>query len=146
MKKCISIVLSALMLVGLLLMLPQGSVSAKELQPTVNGVAPNDWSGGTEVPVDLTLNPAPDWLDLKSAGVKVTEATTICHDFRGYQFYWTPEIRMLEDGKWVKVPSTGNWVPNEEGKYVVCADVTKAGVYALFGFYYGPARSYTPPV
>ena len=137
MKNKIMVVLSVLLLVGLLLMLPQASVKAAFIGP--GGVAPNDWSAGSEVTVDMTLYPAPDGFELKANPVKVTEPTSLCHDFRGYQFYWTPEIRMLQDGKWVKVPSTGSWQPNEEGRYVVCADVTKAGVYALFGLYYGPA-------
>ncbi len=144
MNRRIMIVLSVLLLVGMLLMLPQSSVKAGIIGPM--GVAPNDWTGGSEVLVDLTLNPAPDGLELKGNGVKVTEPTTICHDFRGYQFYWTPEIRLLQNGKWVKVPSTGSWMPNEEGKYVVCADVTKPGVYALFGLYYGPTERYEEPV
>jgi hypothetical protein len=59
--------------------------------------------------------------------VKINEAGKVCHDFRGGQFGWVGQIRQLVDGKWVEVESTIGWVPNTDGKFMICADVHSGG-------------------
>ena len=116
-------------------------VNAMKPTPSeVPAIAPSTWTGGEEVSVDLTKYPAPDWLELKSQGVLVSTPGKICHEFRGINFHWVPEVRQLKDGKWVKIASTGSWVPSTEGTYVVCANAKTAGTYALFAFYNGPTE------
>ena len=103
-------------------------------------IAPSTWTGGKEVAIDLEKYPGPDWLELKSTGVLVTTPGKICHEFRGINYHWVPEVRQLKDGKWVKIASTGSWVPSTEGTYVVCANAKTAGTYALFAYYNGPTE------
>jgi hypothetical protein len=112
-------------------------------QPQIPPIAPSSWTGGSQVSIDLVTYPAPDWLELKSEGVKVTTPGQICHEFRGISYHWVPEIRYLKNGKWVKVESIGGWVPNTEGTYVVCANASVAGTYALFAYYNGPTEYFT---
>lgn len=93
------------------------------------------WSAGTEVKINLETNPAPTWLQLLSAGVKVTESTKICHPFRQGQFNWVGQIMQLKDGKWTKITTVNDWVPSKEGIFMSCAQAPAAGTYALFGYY-----------
>lgn len=103
----------------------------------VNGVSAGDWSSGLEVPVDLTQNPAPEWLQLMDDGVSITAPGIICHPFRGGRFGWVAEIRQLVDGNWVKVLTTMSRL-TAEGEMIACAEAPAAGTYALFGYYTGP--------
>jgi len=141
MKKTILVFTALLVVVGLLGFTVSSTANA--IGFTVEPLAPNDWNVGEEVVVDMVENPAPEWLQLLAKPVKVTEPGEICHDFRGGQFYWVGEIRQLVDGNWVKIPSTSGWKPNEEGKYVICADAPATGIYALFG-YFSPPEGYVP--
>jgi hypothetical protein len=109
-----------------------------------NDIAPNSWSSGEEFSVDLVKFPAPDYFQLLGKAVKISEPGTVCHDFRGGQYYWVPEVRQLKDGIWVKIESTAGWYPNEEGKYQVCAKIKKIGTYALFA-YFDPPDGWFPP-
>jgi hypothetical protein len=148
MKRVFLVVLALFLVLGLFQFGAPKTVSAVH-NPTTVGLAANDWTGGVVTTVDFTKYPAPNWLQLMTDPVKVTTPGKICHDFRGGQFYWTPEIRELKDGKWIKIPSTAGWVPTTEGKYVVCAQAPAVGVYALFGFYNPPAnlpQQEEPPV
>jgi len=145
MKKITLVILAFVFVFALLsLQAPKTAFAYKtaDSQP----IAPNVWTGGDqEVSVDLVANPAPDGLELKSEGIKVTTPGQICHEFRGVSYHWNAEIRMLKNGVWTKVTSTGSWVPNEEGVYVVCADANLVGTYALFAYYNCPAESPVDP-
>jgi hypothetical protein len=140
MKRVMLVLVALLLVFGLVQLSAPKTVSAGYIGTVNLGLATNDWTGGDVTTVDFTKYPAPNWLQLMTDPVKVTTPGKICHDFRGGQFYWTPEIRELKDGKWIKIPSTAGWVPTTEGKYVVCAQAPAVGVYALFGFYNPPAN------
>lgn len=98
-----------------------------------------EWSGegvtGEEIPMyTITTLPA-EWYRVKANGIEVDAPTTICHPFKAGRFGWLGEIHQLVDGAWVKLPTTVGWVPNEEGRYMACAQAPAAGIYALFGYY-----------
>lgn len=146
MKKALIVLLSVIMTIGLFaLNTPTFATAGYYPTATLSPLAPNVWQGGTETTVDMVKYPAPDWLEMKANPVKVTAAGEICHEFRGARYHWVPEIRQLKDGKWVKLETTGSWVPDEEGVYVVCAQAPAAGIYALFAYYNGP-KEYDEPV
>lgn len=102
----------------------------------VNGISAGDWSTGSNIVINLTQNPAPEWLQLMDNGVNIATPGTICHPFRGGRFGWVADIRQLVDGKWVKVPTTLSRL-TAEGEMVACAEASAAGTYALFGYYSG---------
>jgi len=143
MQKPFRLIVVALIIAGLLLLIAPQIVRAKYVGTAIPSLAPGDWSAGTPVNVNFTDNPFPGWMQLLTNPVKVNEAGQICHDFRGGQFGWVGEIRQLVDGQWVKVPVTVGWVPSTEGAFMICADVSSAGTYALFGFF-NPPLSYYP--
>jgi hypothetical protein len=100
---------------------------------------PEVWDTGTEVVVDLTVNPAPnEWLQLLSKGTVISEPGTICRPFHKGPYGWTGAIYQLVDGNWVKLDTTFAWIPDKEGVYTACAVAPAAGTYALFG-YFDPA-------
>jgi hypothetical protein len=140
MKKAILIGVSTLLVLVMICIQTPFQVNAKNIEPTVviPPIAPGSWTGGTEVAIDLAAFPTTDGLELKSQGIKVTSPGKICHEFRGISYHWVPEIRFLKNGKWVKVESVGSWVPDTEGVYEVCANVSTPGTYALFAYYNGP--------
>lgn len=145
MKKIMVVFIGLIMIIGLFaLNAPTFAFAGYAPTTTVSPLAPNVWKGGTETTVDLVKYPAPDWLEMKANPVKVTTPGEICHEFRGIRYHWVPEIRQLKDGKWVKLETTGTWVPDEEGVYVVCAQAQTAGIYGLFAYYNGP-KEYNEP-
>jgi hypothetical protein len=75
---------------------------------------------------------------LQSDAVKVSGYTRICHPYRGGQYGWTSEIRVLTSLGWTAVPTTSGWEPDEEGQYMTCANVG-SGTYAVFGYWDKPA-------
>jgi hypothetical protein len=98
-----------------------------------------EWSGdgvtGEEIPMyTITTVPA-EWYRVKANGIEVDGPTTICHPFKAGRFGWVGEIHQLVEGVWIKLPTTVGWVPNEEGRYMACAQAPTAGIYALFGYY-----------
>lgn len=104
-------------------------------------IAQGAWNTGSGIDVRIAAETAPVWLQLlDTTGVKVTEATQICHPLRGGQFGWVGQIRRLVDGKWVKLATVNDWVPNKEGAYMSCAQAPAAGTYALFGYYIAPDK------
>jgi len=142
MKKLMLVVLSAFLVASMVLAGATQSASAEHF-PSKASIAAGDWNTGTSTLVDFTANPIPDWMMSLTNPVKITEAGKVCHDFRGGQFGWVGQIRQLVDGEWVEVESTIGWVPNTEGKFMICADVSEAGTYGLFGFF-NPPLSYYP--
>jgi hypothetical protein len=103
------------------------------------GVAPGSWDSSgvpsSEIPMNLVTTPGPAWLQLLTNGLNLSAPATICHPFRGEQFGWTGEIRMLNGGTWVKLPTSVKWSPTGEGKLIACATAPAAGTYALFGYF-----------
>lgn len=104
------------------------------------------WSAGTATTIDLVKNPSPEWLQLLSGGVKVNANTLICHPFRKGSYHWVAEIRQLVNGKWIKQNTTTGWNDTEESTYQACTTTTSDGVYALFGYYNGPAENFSAVV
>lgn len=102
-------------------------------------VAQGEWNTGTGVDVRTSAESAPEWLQLLDTnGVQITAPAKICHPLRGGQFGWVGQIRQLKDGKWVKLTTVNDWVPNKEGAFMSCAQAPAAGTYALFGYYIAP--------
>ncbi len=144
MRKLILVIVAFLLVAGFLLAGIQESVKADFVGFGNNLlIAGGNWSTGTDTVVDFGENPIPDWMMSLTNPVKITEAGKVCHDFRGGQFGWVGQIRQLVDGEWVEVESTVGWVPNTEGKFMICADLSEAGTYGLFGFF-NPPLSYYP--
>ncbi len=137
MRRVLLVILTLLLVYGMVqLSLPKTAYAG--FFPTSKPLAPNSWDSGTEVSVDFAKYPAPEWLQLLANPVKLPTAGKICHEFRGGQFGWVGEIRQLKDGKWVKLESTAGWVPTTEGKYMICAQASTAGTFALFGYFDPP--------
>ncbi len=107
------------------------------------GVAPGSWNSSgvasSEIPMNLVTTPGPAWLQLLANGLDLSAPARICHPFRGGQFGWTADIRMLDGDTWVKLPTTVNWTPTGEGSLIACATASTAGTYALFGYFTQPA-------
>lgn len=102
-------------------------------------LAAGNWNTGTEVEVDLSKAPAPEWLQLMTtSAVVIKEPARICHELGGGKFHWVGEIRKLKDGKWIKIETENGWSPDEEGTFTSCAQAPSAGTYALFAYYNGP--------
>lgn len=110
---------------------------------SLEGVADGSWDSSgissSEIPMQLVTTPGPAWLQLLTNALDLSAPATICHPFRGGQFGWTGEIRMLDGDTWVKLPTTVDWTPTEEGKLIACAKASAAGTYALFGYFTKPA-------
>lgn len=149
MKKGLSIfVFCALLLLlsAALFMNPQ-TTSARASQPTdVPGVADGSWvwddpaRTGSETPVDLSKAPAPQWQDVMSwNALQIDGAARICHPFRGGQLGWVPTIRLFTGKSWEPLATVMEWVPDEEGQLMACAQALAGGTYALFGGYVRPA-------
>lgn len=102
-------------------------------------LAAGTWNTGTQVEVDLTSAPAPEWLHLLTTnGVVIKEPTQLCHELGGGKFHWVGEIRKLVGERWIKLETTTHWFPDEEGVLMACAQAPSAGTYALFAYYNGP--------
>jgi hypothetical protein len=143
MKKSISIVLAIMVVLALLLVNAPHQAQAKQMKtetPVPNTlIADGSWNTGTNLDVSVKAASAPTWLQLLADGVKVAEAGKICHPLRGGQFGWVGQIMQYIDGKWVKLATTNDWVPNKEGVFMSCAQAPAAGTYALFGYWIKPA-------
>lgn len=143
MKKSVSIVLAIMLVFALLLVNAPLQAQAKQMKtetPTPNTlIAEGSWSAGNYLDVSKMAASAPTWLQLLADGVKVAEAGKICHPLRGGQFGWVGMIMQYKDGKWVKLTTTNDWVPNKEGQFMSCAQASSAGTYALFGYWVRPA-------
>ena len=140
MRKIVSLAVVFVLILAFIFMNITENVQAYKVSTStpVVGIAAGTWNTGTEIDVDLTAAPASPWLQLLARGVKLTEPAKICHPFRGGQYHWVGEIRLLIDGKWVKIETVNDWVPTKEGTFMSCAQAPAAGIYALFGYYNGP--------
>ncbi|MBA4385026.1 MAG: hypothetical protein C0410_09840 [Anaerolinea sp.] len=92
------------------------------------------WTRGTVTQLDLLNNPAPEWLDLYSNGIKVTSIGEICHPFPTEVKNMVAEIRELKSGVWTKIKTYYKYIPPIDGIYMACAKAPEAGTYALFGY------------
>jgi len=141
MKKSVSIILVTILVFGIVLASAPLQVQAKPLESVTPNplIAGGSWTSGSEADVAALVGSAPTWLQWLANGVKVTEAGKICHPLRGGQFGWIGQIMQYKDGKWVKLATTNDWVPNKEGEFMACAQAPAAGTYALFGYWIRPA-------
>ena len=143
MKKTVRIVLAILFVLGIMIAsAPLNALAKSDKGP--GGETPNPliaggtWTTGKGVDVTTQAGSAPNWIQLLANGVKVTEAGKICHPFRGGQFGWVGQIMQYQNGQWVKLETTNDWVPNKEGEFMSCAAAPAAGTYALFGYWKRP--------
>ncbi len=133
MKKNINVILVLILVLSLLLTNTPGVVNAtSDPKSPKAGLADGAWSAGTEVEIKLEATPG---LQLLTNGVKISTPTRLCHEFRGGDYGWVAEIRMLKNGVWVKQLTATGWEPDTEGKFMACTDATVAGTYALFGWF-----------
>lgn len=137
MKKNFSFIIVLVLALSLLLMNTSGVVNAYKITPPppqTPVLADGAWSAGTEVDINLDAEKYPG-LQLLTKGVKINEPAKLCHEFRGGDYGWVGEIRMLKNGAWVKQPTTMGWQPDTEGTFMACTDASAAGTYALFGWF-----------
>lgn len=150
MKKIARVILVIIFVFGILLASTPMTALAK-INPT-DPVTPSfkpliaggSWTSGQYADVSTLAATAPQWMQLLADGVKVTEAGKICHPLRGGQFGWVGVIMHYKNGKWVKLTTTNDWVPNKEGEFMSCAQAPAAGTYALFGYWIRPAGYVNP--
>lgn len=143
MKISIKLIVPTLLLLGLIFAVPQPVAATLAPPPTLP--AAGDWVWDAEdITVSIlpqyTLAPAEaeDYALLQSNGIHVSRATQLCHPYPGGQFGWTAEIRALTATGWQPVPTVNQWVPDEEGKFMTCAQVWASGTYAVFGYWEKP--------
>jgi len=141
-KKVLNLGIALVLVLGLTLaFVSQPVKAATTTETTTTWYWVDEKITGTEFNVDLTLTPAPAWLQLNSTGLTISAPAKICVPFRYGQFNWVGEIHQLVDGKWVKLNTTNQWDASEEGTYEACAFAPSAGTYALFALYPGDATT-----
>lgn len=119
-------------------------VSALAVEPPVKPANGNwIWDDtdvtGTIIPqYQLAETYDPDYAVLQSQGLHISGPAQICHPYRGGQFGWNAEIRVLTNTGWQQVPTVNEWVPDEEGQYMTCAQAWYSGTYAVFGYWEKP--------
>ena len=137
MKKFLTITIAFILTFGVILSTGVGKVSAQ----TVPVVQTPDWVWinpdvpATIIPTSLVTPAGPAWQQLISTGLKIAGPAKVCYPFRGAQFGWKGQIRMLLNGKWVPMTTTIKWDPTIEGHLMACATARYAGTYALFGYW-----------
>ncbi len=145
MKKTARMIVAIVLVFAIVLLSSPHHAQAKKIDTPPN-IAAGSWTAGTSVDIASMAKSAPTWLQLLSnEGVKMTSAGSICHPLRGGQFGWFGLIMQYKDGKWVKLTTTNDWVPNKEGEFMACAQAPAAGTYALFGYWQKPA-GYEEPI
>lgn len=143
MKKILIVVVMAVLVLAIVFISIPKNVQAG-YSATKQVLAAGNWNTGTEVEVDLSTAPAPEWLQLMTtSAVVINEPTKICHELGGGKFHWVGEIRKLKDGKWIKIETLNSWSPDEEGAFMACAQAPSAGTYALFAYYNGPQEYFS---
>lgn len=147
MKKTIITVLALAAVAAALLLSSPQSVMARIIEPP-KGTTPAEgsWSWndatvtGTTIPqYQLALTNDDDYAVLQSEGIHLSGGTQLCHPYPGGQFGWNAEIRVLTSAGWQSVATVNQWVPDEEGKFMTCANVWSGGTYAVFGYWEKPA-------
>lgn len=116
-----------------------------DLSPANHSWVYSGEESGTGVLMDMVPLPAPhSWEILLSDGLLLELSTPIqiCHPFRGGQFDWTGAIYLRNGSGWLEIPSTTEWIPDEEGRILICATAPLSGTYAIFGY----AEPYEPVV
>jgi hypothetical protein len=148
MKKKITIILAILLCFTFsLLTEPEIVLAQGTVPPPTSGEGENPSWIWTEPSVpakiiqlgDITA-PPPAWQQLLSTGLDITGPATICYPFKGAQFGWVGQIRLLSENKWLPITTTTAWVPDTEGLLMACATVKYAGTYALFGYWQPPVK------
>lgn len=144
MKKSISLVFVIAALAAAFLLTNPQRVSADPFGPPSPSPLPaaGSWSWddetvtGTIIPqYQLAPTYEADFALLQSEGIHLSGPTQLCHPYPGGQFGWNAEIRVLTNTGWQQVPTVNEWVPDEEGKFMTCAQVNYSGTYAIFGYW-----------
>lgn len=146
MKKSNLTLLLAVLVIAIFLALTPQPVRAAGYEPPAPVLpAAGNWSWdneavtGTIIPqYQLAATYDPDYALLQSEGVHLSGGTQLCHPYPGGQFGWNAEIRVLTNTGWQPVPTVNQWVPDEEGKFMTCAQVWSSGTYAIFGYWEKP--------
>ncbi|MEE4195733.1 MAG: hypothetical protein V2J07_11095 [Anaerolineae bacterium] len=145
MKKKYSFLLLIAAMAAVLLFSSVEQVFATIVEPPHLGPAAGSWSwddeevSGTIVPQHQLIGAAEDdYAVLQSQGLHLDGPAQICHPYPGGQFGWNAEIRVMTLSGWQSVPTVNQWVPDEEGAYMTCAQVWHSGVYAVFGYWEKP--------
>lgn len=153
MKKGLMLVLSFVFVVSMVLVMVEFQVSALWIMPPSEQPAEGDWQYASDVPgekvhmSELTVPAPQDWMLLMANGVRLETqgATELCHPFGGAQYGWVGGIYLLNGKSWMAMPTTTEWVPDEEGQMMTCTQAPMSGVYALFA-YCGEDCKITGPV
>lgn len=148
MKRVINFAIVGILSLTLVLIAGIGTVSAQTIPPaTGEGNATWVWIDplvpASIIPMPQVVPAPPTWQQLLSTGLAITGPARICYPFRGAQFGWVGQIRLLFEGTWIPITTTVQWDPTGEGKIMACATVRYAGTYALFG-YWQPIQYWTP--
>jgi len=88
----------------------------------------------TIIPSKDVFPPIKD-MKLMTDAIKIKTPAQLCIPFRGSQFGWVGQIKMLSDNKWLPIPTTNLWTPTSEGIILACSKVKTAGVYAFFAYW-----------
>ncbi len=98
-----------------------------------------EWTASTVtgeiIPMNKIGTPPHEWTRLLSNPLRVDGRTQICHPFGGGQNGWHTSIYLLNGKTWLELPTTVEWVPDEEGKLMACTYAPVSGVYAMFGYW-----------
>jgi hypothetical protein len=97
----------------------------------------------TTVNLDEAVKTAPSWQHLFSDGIEITAPTKICYSFPRGEHKWVPKFYQYKNDEWTSIKTTTEYLNGEEGGLFVCAQPDKAGTYALFAYYNGPAENKT---
>ena len=149
MKKTVYSLVGLVMVLGLVFTSAPGAVNAvplvEESYYTPAWVFPLDPAASFQaVSVEAAAKNAPAWLQLFSGGINLSQPTKMCYTFRYGQFNWVPKFLQLQNGVWSTLATTMEYLYGEEGSLYACANPSKAGVYALFAYYSGPAKASAP--
>jgi len=90
---------------------------------------------GEIIPMEKIGTPPHEWTRLLSNPIRVDGRTQICHPFVGGQYGWHTSIYLLNGKTWLELPTTVEWVPDEEGQLMACTYAPVSGVYAMFGYW-----------
>ena len=144
MKNIKYMLFAAMMVAAMVLSTPMG-VFAKAITPPADPPAAGSWTWmdesvtGTIVPQSSLMDTyVEDYAILQSDGIYVNGPTTLCHPYPGGAYGWNAEIRVWTSTGWQSVPTTNQWMPDEEGKFMSCAQVWFRGTYAVFGYWVKP--------
>ena len=153
MKNIKYVLLNAMFVAVFLLLTPMPAAANGYIPPVGDPPAAGSWTW-TDENVEGTIVPQSSLMDsyvvdyaiLQSNGIYINGPTTLCHPYPGGGNGWNAEIRVWTSQGWQSVPTTNQWVPDEEGKFMSCAQVWFRGTYAVFGYWVKPEGWNVHPV